>query len=83
MSTFGPASTMKIDDVSGFPLVGSVDQEATFEAALQKLRQDVLALGVSIATASNKPREEVVPLLLLLRQKNSAYSRLWKRLYCW
>lgn len=62
-------SAMEVDEVSGSPLVGNPNQEANFEAALKQLRQDVLVLGVQIATAGNRPREEVDPLLLLLRQK--------------
>lgn len=79
MSTSSPAassinasSSMEIDDVSGSSLIGGVDQEASFEVALQQLRQDVLvALGIRIAAAGNKPREEVDPLLLSLKQKKS------------
>jgi transposase InsO family protein len=62
---------MEVDEVSGSPLVGNPNQEANFEAALKQLRQDVLVLGVQIATAGNRPREEVDPLLLLLRQKKT------------
>lgn len=76
MSTSGPAvssinasSSMEIDDVSGSSLIGGIDQEASFEVALQQLRQDVISLGVRIATAGNKSRKEVDPLLLSLKQK--------------